>query len=351
MKDLYYLALNIYQFSYLKPLYRKIGGDFIVHKPRSLLQLEQNFFGFPSQSPSRGWFGLQPKTRYMDYQDYSKLSGVMVSSIQFDYERVPEELTTINTGHGTGYKPPRDRDRADFDYYFLDGPMRYDKLMNIVGLELSEDQMIKIGNMRFDKVINREMDRTKILDDFGVKDKSRPNVVYAPTWKWGGGTLLEHSYKYIDDLTDDYNLFIRPHYYDWRKMKHIKKYLKKNGSKHVYLVEPWNIRTKDTMENLAIADLLISDNSSVAYQSLIFQTPILIVGMEEDKIVEKPGQYDVRGIVDHWDENEPIKPLVDENIRENKYEAELKEMLDNCFYFNDGKSTERAVEFLGKLGV
>ena len=71
----------------------------------------------------------------------------------------------------------------------------------------------------------------------------------------------------------------------------------------------------------------------------------------DDKIVEKPAKYDIRAVVDRWNENKPIKPLVDENIRENKYQTELIELLDNCFYFNDGKSTERAVEFLGKLGV
>jgi CDP-glycerol glycerophosphotransferase (TagB/SpsB family) len=129
----------------------------------------------------------------------------------------------------------------------------------------------------------------------------------------------------------------------------IKKFIRKENFDHVYLVEPWNICTKDTMENLYIADLLISDNSSIAYQSLIFQIPILIVDTEKNNIVDKQDRYDLRAVVDRWNGHEAIKPLVDENIKTNKYKDDLKTLLKNCFYFNDGKSTERAVKFLSGL--
>jgi len=350
MKNLYYLAWNIYQYSFVKTVYREIGGEFIVHKPRTILQLKQNFRDYPSKNPSRGWFGIQPKTRYQKYKDYSDLSGILFCSTQQFFDRDPEKLVTINTGHGTGYKVPRNQDYAKFDYYFLDGPLRRNRLDNITNIKPDEDQLIQIGNMRFDDVISGRLDREKILNDFGVRDRNRPNILYAPTWNRGGGLLLKHSFSLIDELALEYNLFIRPHYYDWRNMKPIKKYVKKHGYQHVYLVEPWNIRTKDTMENLAITDLLISDNSSIAYQSLIFKIPVILAEISEEKIVDFPEKFDIRAVVDHWNDEHPIKPLVDENLRENKYRKELNQLLENCFYFNDGKATERAVNFLRKLG-
>ncbi|MEE9466558.1 MAG: CDP-glycerol glycerophosphotransferase family protein [Candidatus Neomarinimicrobiota bacterium] len=349
--EIHYTAINIYQYSYVKPLYREIGGDFIVHKPRAWIHLVKNFRGFDSQHPSRGLLGTQPKTRFHSFRKYDSLSGLLVSTIQFQFSRNPDRLTTINIGHGTGYKPARKKDPWGFDYYLIEGDMRLEYMRNTERLEMDDAQIIKTGNLRFDDVINGRLDREQILKDFGVKDVTRPNIVFAPTWGWGRGTLLANAQKLIEELSPEYNLFIRPHYYDWRNMGPIRKFVKAGDYDHVYLVEPWNIRTKDTMENLCIANLLISDNSSIAYQSLIFQIPIVLVVADHDQLLLKPAELDLNKVVDHWDERTPIKPIVEENLRTNKYRDDLKNMLDNCFYHNDGKATQRAVDFLKSIST
>jgi len=346
---LHYLALNIYQYSYIKPLYREIGGDFIVHKPRSYFQLKRSFRGFESRHTSRDWIGLQPKVRFTKYFDYHKLSGLLVTTTNSELKYNPKNLTSVFIGHGTGDKPYKDGELRRFDYYFIAGEKNMHKIRESETHDISPEQLIKVGNLRFDDVVNNRIDREAVLDNIGVKDRSRLNIVYAPTRKtWGGGTLLDHSYRFIKEFTRDYNLIIRPHYYDWRNMPPIEKFIKENGYKHVYIVDPQVISGVDTMENLAIADLLISDTSSIMYEFLIMQKPIIIIDVEQE-LTPMPEELDLRPVVDHWDGRSEILPLVKENIETNKYEEVLHERLHNCFYFNDGKSTDRAIEFLQSI--
>ena len=346
---IYYQARNIYQYSYVKSLYREIGGDFIIHKPRTIIHLKKNFAGFPSKNPSKDIFGCQPKTRYKRYEKYDKLSGILISLNRFHFSRNPDKLIAICMKHGVGLRKERDRDQFPFDYYFIDGDLWLRKLMQYKELNIREDQIVRTGNLRFDDMVNGKLDRSKILKNFGVKYTSRPNILYAPTWQLRAGTLMKYSFSFIEELTKYYNLFIRPHYYDWRRMGSIRKFIKTGKYKNVYIVEPWNIRTKDTMENLFISDLLISDNSSISYQSLIFTMPVLQIDFDESNISQPPFELDIRKIVDCWSGKGSILPLVEKNLQENKYKSDLQSLLKKCFYFNDGKCTERAVSFLKNL--
>ncbi|MCK4641469.1 MAG: CDP-glycerol glycerophosphotransferase family protein [Candidatus Marinimicrobia bacterium] len=241
------------------------------------------------------------------------------------------------------------RDQFPFDYYFIDGDLWLRKLMQYKELNIREDQIVRTGNLRFDDVVNGKMDRSKILKNFGVKDMSRPNILYAPTWKLCAGTLMKHSYSFIEQFSNEYNLFIRPHYYDWRRLGSIRKFIKTGKYKNVYIVEPWNIRTEDTMENLFISDLLISDNSSISYQSLIFTMPVLQIYIDESNIDKQRSEFDIRNIVDCWNGKGSILPLVKGNLQKNKYKTDLQSLLKKCFYFNDGKCTERAVSFIKSM--
>ncbi len=93
-KRLYYLALNVYQYSYVKPIYRKIGGVFIIHKIRTWQHLVRSFLHIKSQSPTRGVLGLQPATKFQRYYRYSSLTGVMISTVNKRFKRDRDRLKT-----------------------------------------------------------------------------------------------------------------------------------------------------------------------------------------------------------------------------------------------------------------
>jgi len=347
--EIHYIARNIYQYAYFKTLYREVGGDFIIHKPRSWWNLTKSFYGFKSKHPSRSIFGTQPKTRSLNENRLDHLSGIIISSVSIDFTRNPKRLKSVRITHGIGNKLGSHADDGDPDYFFLDGDMQLEWYQNNLDLNIPEEKLVKIGNFRFDDYTNGLMDKEKINKDFGVKDPNRPSVTYAPTWAYGGGTFEQHVIKIIEELSGDYNLFLRPHYYDWRNMEHVRQYIRKHNLEHVYLVEPWNIRTKDTMENLFLSDLLITDNSSISYQSLIFQTPIILIDIPKEHLLERVDDFDLRKVVDIWDGKSSIKSLVDENFATNKYKSDLKRLLNSCFYFNDGQATTRAIKKMEAL--
>ncbi len=347
--EVHYVARNIYQYAFIKTLYRVVGGDFIIHKPRSWMHLAKNLRGFESKHPSRGFLGIQPKTRLFTHRNYDKLAGFLLSMVAIDFSRNPQRLTTFGMSHGVGNKLGQKTPNSDYDYYFIDGEMQLDWIQAHKGLNLPESKIVRTGNFRFDDVSNQLLDKAQIFKDFGVRDTQRPTVTFAPTWEYGGGTLTKYAIQLIQELSHDYNLFIRPHYYDWRNMGHIRKYIREEKIQHVYIVEPWNIRKKDTMENLCLTDLLITDNSSISYQSLIYQIPIILIKVPADEVLERPAEFDLRKVVDIWDGHTSLRALVDENMAANKYKTDLERNLNNYYYYNDGQATSRAVKFMQSL--
>ncbi|MFC1482000.1 CDP-glycerol glycerophosphotransferase family protein [Candidatus Neomarinimicrobiota bacterium] len=349
--EVHYVARNIYQYAFTKTLYREVGGDFIIHKARAWAHLVKNFRGFKSKHPSRGLLGTQPKTRLFSDRNYDKLSGFLLSTVAIEYSRNPQRLTTFRMSHGIGNKLGQKTPDSDYDYYFVDGDMQLDWLQSYKRMDIPESKIVRTGNFRFDDVTNQRMDKDQIFKDFGVQDTQRPSVTFAPTWEYGGGTLAKCATRMIQELSRDFNLFIRPHYYDWRSIDHLRKYIREEKIRHVYLVEPWDIRKKDTMENLCLTDLLITDNSSISYQSLIYQMPIILIKVDDEQVLERPVEYDLRRVVDIWDGKTSLHALVEENLATNKYKADLKRLLGNCYYHNDGQATSRAVKFMQSLST
>ena len=144
------------------------------------------------------------------------------------------------------------------------------------GIHIPKEILIKIGNPRFDELFNGDINKGQYLKYLGVKDLTRKIILYAPTWKWGNGTLHLYFKNFSRQLSKDYSLIIRPHYFDRKYIPRMKKWLEKREIDNVYISNPANILTNDTMYDIAVSDILISDTSSMTYEYLITQNPIVI---------------------------------------------------------------------------
>ena len=85
------------------------------------------------------------------------------------------------------------------------------------------------------------INKDQYLEYLGIVDKSRKNILYAPTWKWGDGTLRRFGKKFCKEISRDYNLIIRPHFQDRSYIIKLKLWAKLNGLKHVYFSNPAKI--------------------------------------------------------------------------------------------------------------
>lgn len=350
MDNLFFFANNVYQFSNAIPIHRQLGGTFIVKKPRHVWKFKK-YFRNHNHTPGVKTFLNAPPVIVRNPSEQLGIKGVVISDSNKRLYYNDGECKSVFLGHGTGDKKYGGSTKSleSYDYHFIAGPKHMAKLKD-VGVDLPDERLIKVGNLRFDDYVNDKIDRKKVLDQLGVKDRTRPTILYAPTWRWGNGTLMKYGFQFCKELTRDYNLIIRPHYHDRDKMMYIKYWAMLRGIRHVYFSNPRIYTHNDTLEIFRVSDLMISDTSSIVYEYLITKNPIIIALNEYQDLHNMPSHLDVKQLADKYDGTTSITDLVAKNLaRADQSRGQYEELLHNCFYFNDGRCTERAVEFLQQL--
>ena len=121
-----------------------------------------------------------------------------------------------------------------------------------------------------------------------------------------------------------------------------------NGIQHVYFSNPANILSNDTMYDFVVSDLLISDTSSITYEYLIMKKPIIIIENEFSDLHVMPSELNVKTIAGKYDHAHSNNILqVVQTTLDSHNQKVFSSMLENCFYFNDGHSIDRIIDFLG----
>ena len=350
---IYYYANHVYQFSPVMPLYHEISGTFII---KNRLSRKIEFYRFlRNTNPFLNEKTLfhTPKMILRTIPDFLDLEGIIFSQYVLKLHYNPKKCKTIFIGHGTGDKKYENdpNDLKSYNYHFITGPKHLKKL-NDVGINIPSENLIKIGNMQFDDYVNDKLDsREKILDNLGVVDRNRKNVLYAPTWRYGKGTLKTHVYKFCKEITNKFNLIIRPHFFGSQHIPKIKLWTKLNRIKHVYFSNPANLKRNNIMCDFKISDILISDTSSILYEYLITCKPIIVVKNDYNKLLHNmPDEMNImKAVYIYGNSDQEISKLIKDALVQHKYKQVYKDMLNHCFYFNDGKSVERAIRFLESI--
>ncbi|HPR17206.1 MAG TPA: CDP-glycerol glycerophosphotransferase family protein [Candidatus Cloacimonadota bacterium] len=347
--NVYYYGKQIYQFSYSKPIYEAIGGTFIVYKWRNWLEYKYYLRGM-NGDPKYKSFLNTPRVLTRDYNHLNDLKGIMLTHSARRLNVDPQNCRTIYLGHGSGDKVfgGKGAYMDSFDYFFLPGPKMKEKLLD-VGKNIPEEKLIKIGNPRFDAVVNGTIKKEKELDRLGVKDRSKPVVLYAPTWRFGNGTFKKYAYKFAEEITKEFNLIIRPHYHDTKRLRRLGLWAKLKGIKNLYFSDSSDLIKADTMLDFVASDLMISDTSSVLYEYLITGKPIIVADNKYSHLHNMPDELNILKHVDLYHGTEDINKMIANALALQKYQKDYAEMLPRIFYFNDGKSTQRAVEYIDKI--
>ncbi len=347
---IYYFANQIYQYSYALPIYRAAGGKFIAKSFKRIFQFKRHLAGANAFGQRKTFLNAPPFIKCTTKKVH-QLEGVVLSMSNAAIHSDQRKCQTIFVGHGTGDKPygPNEHLLKGYDYHFLSGPKHVEKLRDLK-IDIPEQKLIKIGNPRFDDYVNGKIDRDRELDRLGVTDRSRKNVLYAPTWKWGAGTLQRFVYQFAREITQQYNLIVRPHHHDRKYIPCIRWWAKLHGIKHVYFSNPTALVKSDTMNDFKVSDILISDTSSILYEYLITRQPIIVIRTDFKDLHHMPDEMNIMNYTTIYDGIQNIVQLIEEHLAAQKYKADYERLLHNCFYFNDGKSVERAVAFIRSIG-
>ena len=124
-----------------------------------------------------------------------------------------------------------------------------------------------------DFVVLKRIVKKQVLDKLNIQNRNRQNILFTPTWKKGHGTLLDTYEKFCTLIPREYNLLIRTHPYDLKNYAIVTDYIQNNHIENVYLI---NSNEIDIIENMAAADLIIGENSSVLYDWVFYKKPEVI---------------------------------------------------------------------------
>jgi CDP-glycerol glycerophosphotransferase (TagB/SpsB family) len=346
-KSIYYYANQVYEYSFIKSIYSKIGGTFLVRKTNRRMRVNWYFRQSQRKCAISSSFKKQPNVLVKNVNNIPfDLPGTVISNSNTVIQRNKNISNAIFMGHGTGDKRYGGDAHAleSFDYHFISGPKHMEKLKDS-NVKIPDKNLVKIGNARFDEIVNSQIDISAYENYLGIKDKNRKTILYAPTWKWGAGTLHKYGYWFCREVTKEHNLIIRPHYFDRKYIPKFKLWAKLKGLKHIYFSNPANILSNDTMFDFAVSDLLISDTSSILYEYLITRNPIIVVDTEHVDLHKMLPEMDITTIANKMTKNDDILKLI-EKVFVYHDTKNFDKMLNNCFYYNDGKSVERISNFL-----
>ena len=94
---------------------------------------------------------------------------------------------------------------------------------------------------------------------------------------------------------------------------------------------------------------MISGTSSIIYEYLITGKPIIVVANEYQNLHNMPPELDILQQVPIFTGAENILELIEQTLTDKNLLKRLDKLLHHCFYFNDGKSSRRAIEFINSL--
>lgn len=241
-----------------------------------------------------------------EYLVYLSKAKYLINNVTWQnyYVKKPEQIV-INTWHGIplkslGYDVPNgNMDVANIirnllftDYLISPVPFTTDNFRYAFKLEgIFPGKVIETGYPRIDDTFHASRDSVaEELKNVGVNyDKSKKLILYAPTWrgeKYGKPDIeidkynqfIDTIYKYVDK--NEYQVLFKPH-------QIVYKSLAENG----LLQDNYIPATVNTNALLGVTDILISDYSSIFFDFLVTDRPIIFYVPDLEEYQQARGLY------------------------------------------------------------
>lgn len=318
---------NAYAFGILEPIKKvllELGYSFIWYIPEKLLHI------FPFKED-------RFTTRIVDLQYYRS------DAIYVPGNEVPYYLQglKVQVFHGlAGEKKGHFRIRHYFDLYFTQGPYfteRFNKLRE----RFKNFEVVETGWPKLDVYAEASLqysyneEKQRLLKEFGADTL----ILYAPTFSpslTSAPFLVEEIEKL--SVNNDYLILIKFH--DLMDPFWIDRYQTLACQyKNIQIIQEKNI-----IKYLMMADLLVSDTSSVIYEFILLDKPVISFRSIAENI--------------NWEDSKlyvGLQNLVHRNLSEDPFSDSRKKIIAAFHPYNDGASSMRIVQatqsYIEKHGV
>jgi CDP-glycerol glycerophosphotransferase (TagB/SpsB family) len=293
------------------------------------------------------WFvrtAILEKFPYQDQRFTSKIEDLVrfnSDAIFVPGNEVPHYLRGVKTQvfHGlAGEKKGHFRIRNYFDLYLTQGPY-FTRWFSKAAAKHKDFSVVETGWPKLD-VYGKELhkyDSDKLL--LLKKSKAKKIILYAPTFS-PSLTSAPHLLTQIEELAKSKEYLVLIKFHDLMAEDMIDSYKKLSMSfENVLFIEERNI-----IKYLLIADLMISDTSSVVYEFLLLDKPVITFKNNSHVI--------------NWDNQLSFSSLmkrVAKNLIEDPFKEQRLKILKEYHPYTDGNSAKRMVEaveeYIKKNGV
>jgi CDP-glycerol:poly(glycerophosphate) glycerophosphotransferase len=267
----------------------------------------------------------------------------------------PETIgTKIQIFHGVSFRNRGMREEnLAYDFLFVIGPYMRRKFIETGILPEDDPRVVEIGLPKTDRLVNGSFDREALLARYGF-DGRRPVLLYAPTGE-AYNSLETMGIAVIERLAKSarYDLLIKPHDHpknatiDWFSR------LASFEDAHTRVV-----RELDVIPLLALADLLITDASSVANEFALLDRPLVFLDVPE--LLQRSRDAGANLDLATWgrrggvvvERPEEVCEAVARSLAEPERDSAVRTALARDLFYNPGHATDAAVEwFSARFGI
>lgn len=309
---------NPYAFGILKPL-----NDELIERNHSVL------WYVPKDILEKFPFKTECKftTEIQDVHNFNN------DAIFVPGNEVPHYLRGVKTQifHGlAGEKKGHFRIRKYFDLYLTQGPY-FTKRFIELSKKFKDFDVIETGWPKLDQLFKQKeaynTEKQQLIEKYGVKKI----LLYAPTFSPSLTSTIDLKDEVLKLADKDHLLLIKFH--DLMDKKVVDEYQKLcNQIPNAEIVKDNNI-----IKYLILSDLMISDTSSVVYEFLLLDKPVITYKSNSENI--------------KWEnisDSESLHKTVHDVITLDKNKDDRKWIIDNYHPYSDGLSSKRMIDTLEK---
>jgi CDP-glycerol glycerophosphotransferase (TagB/SpsB family) len=302
-----------YAFSILKPLadeLKKRSFDYIWYVPKELTTI----------------FPYSDKIKTFDIKEIESFKSDIIFVPGND---LPWYLRGVKVQifHGlAGEKKGHFRIRDYFDLYLTQGPYFTKRFVELADKH-KNFSVKETGWCKLDKLYSQDREIEEKRRELLKRSKAKNIILYAPTFS-PSLTSVEKLYEGIISLSkkDEYLIVIKFHDKMDREIQ--KRYEDKQSQKLLVL------KDDDITDALKFSDLMISDTSSVVYEFLLLDKPVITLNSHSENI-----------LWEDIDKPEVLEQKIDNIFNANdNFRDKRAEIIRLYHPYNDGKSASRMVD-------
>ncbi|MER2294481.1 MAG: CDP-glycerol glycerophosphotransferase family protein [Desemzia incerta] len=310
-------------------------------------------------------FVKRNSTKYLEYLATAKY---LINNSTFQNFFIPkEEQIYINTWHGTplkkmGFEIPgnpatsRNVVRNFLSSSILISPNEHTTDMYLKSYKLDglySGEIIEDGYPRIDLTLNTS--ETKLINDLvsvGLKiDTNKKNILYAPTWK---GTNVNQARNDMEQIISDMNILKEKNGDEYNILIKVHPFLYPTAKNIIEIKDILIPDYIDTNEMLSATDLLITDYSSIFFDYLVTDKPILFYMWDAEYYIDSRGSYidfeELPGPV-LYNIGEVTEAITHVDEVKRSYQSNYNHMKERFTKYDDGNVTSRLVDYIFDNGT